>query len=141
MTAPLCDRAPDGWWCSLDADHDGPCPARPVTVERLALVRVPVNPEYRPSKWTTPWTLLLGLIGYELWAVATGKPGGPLSHLVWWTYGDRWSLRWWLCSMSLNGLGLWAAAHFMFEWPEVRELGITVAVMLALGVVGWWITR
>ena len=95
---------------------------------------------YRPSKWSTPWILLLGLIGYELWAVATSKPGGPLSHLVWWAYGDRWSLRWWLASMSMNGLGVWAAAHFMFERWEVKELGICVFFGVLLGLVGYLFT-
>lgn len=23
----LCDRAPAGWWCHLELNHDGPCPA------------------------------------------------------------------------------------------------------------------
>ena len=38
MTAPLvpgtCVRVPAGWWCTLDLDHDGPCPARPITRTR-----------------------------------------------------------------------------------------------------------
>jgi hypothetical protein len=107
----------------------------------VTLLTVPVPAKYRPSKWSTPWILLLGLIGYELWAVGTSKAGGPLSHLVWWTYGERWSLRWWLCSSALNGLGLWAAAHFMFEWPEVKELLITIACAVGVGLIGWFVTR
>lgn len=24
-----CNRAPDGWWCSQEGGHEGPCSARP----------------------------------------------------------------------------------------------------------------
>lgn len=138
-----CDLpAPDGYECTRIPHAEGPCALREVrTPAPMGLLTVPVPTKYRPSKWSTPWILLLGLIGYELWAVATSKAGGPLSHLVWWTYGERYSLRWWLCSSALNGLGLWAAAHFMFEWPEVKELLITVACALGVGLIGWYVTR
>ena len=26
----MCNRPPDGWWCSRPPGHDGPCAARPV---------------------------------------------------------------------------------------------------------------
>jgi len=126
---------------SVTADRLTVGPVQSFNGEPLGIVTVPVPAKYRPSKWSSPWILLLGLIGYELWAVGTSKPGGPLSHLVWWTYGERWSLRWWLCSSALNGLGLWAAAHFMFEWPEVKELLITVACAVGVGLIGWFVTR
>lgn len=133
--------APESYECTRIPHATGPCALRPVAAAAQPLVTVPVPAKYRPSKWSTPWILLLGLIGYELWAVATSKPGGPLSHLVWWTYGERWSLRWWLCSSALNGLGLWAAAHFMFEWPEVKELLVTVVCAVGIGFVAWFVTR
>lgn len=101
---------------------------------------VPVPTQYRPSKWSSPWILLLPLLGWELWTVATNKGGGPLSHLVWWAYGPRWGLRWWLLSMSMNALGLWAALHFMFEKWEVRELGVCIFFGLLLGMVGYIFT-
>lgn len=25
-----CDRPPEGWFCTLDRGHDGPCPTHPV---------------------------------------------------------------------------------------------------------------
>jgi hypothetical protein len=28
--APRCDLAPDGWWCSRNKGHEGPCAARPL---------------------------------------------------------------------------------------------------------------
>ena len=129
-------RFPEGFECTRIPNHEGPCALRP-----LGIAAVPVPEEYRPSKWSTPWLLLLGLFGYEVWTVATGKHGGPLSHLVWWAYGPRWTLRWWLWSMGMNAFGFWAAAHFMFERWEVRELGICVAVGLMLGLAGWAVTR
>jgi len=112
--------------------------AEPVTTSPYRIATVPTP--YRPSKWSSPWILLLPLLGWELWTVATGKAGGPLSHLVWWAYGDRYSLRWFLMSMGMNGLGVWAAAHFMFERWEVRELGYCVGIGLILGMVGWLLT-
>ncbi len=27
---PQCTYPPAGWWCSFEADHDGPCAARPI---------------------------------------------------------------------------------------------------------------
>jgi hypothetical protein len=29
--APRCDRPPEGWWCSREPGHKGPCAARPHT--------------------------------------------------------------------------------------------------------------
>ncbi len=26
---PECDKVPEGWFCSRDAGHDGPCPTFP----------------------------------------------------------------------------------------------------------------
>lgn len=157
IIAAHADRVPAGWECTRDPDHSGPCALEPVvTAEsitvggkrltagepvttspyRIATVPTP----YRPTKWSSPWILLLPLLGWELWTVATGKAGGPLSHLVWWAYGDRYSLRWFLMSMGMNGLGVWAAAHFMFEKWEVRELGFCVGIGLILGLIGWLLT-
>ena len=98
------------------------------------------EPRYRPTKWSIPWLLLIPLVGYELWAVVTSKDGGALSHLVWWAYGDRWSFRWWIASMMMNGLGAWAAWHFMFEWPDWRHLLWALLLGLALGLLGYGIT-
>ena len=113
----------------------------PESVTTSTLADEKREPQYRPSKWSSPWALLIPLLGYELWAVATGKQGGPLSHLVWWAYGDRWSLRWWVASMMMNGLGVWAAVHFMFEWPDWRHLLICLVVGLALGLVAWGVPQ
>jgi hypothetical protein len=27
-TEPHCELPPEGWWCSAEPGHDGPCPAR-----------------------------------------------------------------------------------------------------------------
>lgn len=29
----VCNRPPKGWYCGLERDHDGPCPAWPVSHE------------------------------------------------------------------------------------------------------------
>lgn len=29
MTTKACTRPPEGWWCSLEEGHDGPCPTHP----------------------------------------------------------------------------------------------------------------
>jgi len=109
-----------------------------LTADRLAAEKR--ETAYRPTRWSTPWLLLIPLFGWELWAVITGKPGGPLSHLVWWAYGERYSLRWWVVAQVMNGLGLWAAAHFMFEWPDWRHLLIVLAAGAVTGLLGWGIT-
>lgn len=124
------------WGSPITSVRPIPAPAaEPTSPYRIATVPVPT--QYRPSKWSSPWILLLPLLGWELWTVAKGKAGGPLSHLVWWSYGPRYSLRWFLMSMGMNALGVWAAAHFMFERWEVRELGICVGLGLLLGLLGW----
>lgn len=80
---------------------------------------------------------LLTLTIWELTAVAMNLPGGPLSHFAWWLYGERWSMRWWLAAGFFNGLFFWTAWHFMFHWPALRELGLCIGILMALGAVGW----
>jgi hypothetical protein len=91
----------------------------------------------RVTRYSLPWLLLVPLVGYEVWAILRDVDGGPLSHVVWWAYGDRWSLRWWLISGVVNGLMLWAIAHFMFVWPGLRELALLTAVLVAVGLACW----
>jgi len=35
-----CNLPPRGWWCSLEAGHDGPCPARPKWWNRSRFARI-----------------------------------------------------------------------------------------------------
>lgn len=32
MTRLICNRPPEGWWCSRTPEHDGPCAARPIHI-------------------------------------------------------------------------------------------------------------
>lgn len=46
MTAKHCTRPPEGWWCSLDEGHDGPCPTHPYYGTPLEVVLAPyLSPE------------------------------------------------------------------------------------------------
>ena len=46
MSANACTRPPEGWWCSLDAGHDGPCPTHPYYGTPLEVVLAPyLSPE------------------------------------------------------------------------------------------------
>ena len=83
----------------------------------------------------------VALIAWELVGIFTRLPGGPLSHLAWYAYGEPWSLRWWLCSGFVNGFLFWCGWHFMFHWPSARELGISVAVVMALSALAWVVMR
>jgi hypothetical protein len=97
------------------------------------------QPGYRLTRYSIPWLILLPLIGYELVMVQQGRMGGPLSHVVWWAYGERWSLRWWLLACSMAGFFAWVVWHFAMETPALRELGILVGAGLLIGLLGWLI--
>lgn len=61
-----CTRAPDGWWCSREPDHDGPCAARPkphpddrkedTPMLALLLCKV-VGHKLREDRWLDPGTI------------------------------------------------------------------------------------
>jgi hypothetical protein len=92
---------------------------------------------HRLTWWSAPWALLLAPIWYELYTIREGKPGGPLSHVVWWALGEQYGARWWLIGFPLAGFFVWVIAHFLFEWPAVRELGFCVGAGLIVGLLGW----
>ena len=52
----MCNRPPDGWWCSRKPGHDGPCAARPRPI-RFSL---PV--------WVWPLLMLASLVSGMLTA-------------------------------------------------------------------------
>lgn len=39
--ADKCERPPEGWYCSKDPGHDGPCPTRPTADALAATVTIP----------------------------------------------------------------------------------------------------
>jgi hypothetical protein len=47
-----CDHDWPGWWCSLDAGHDGPCPLR----EEPPMAEPTVEIRCRHTRSTTYWT-------------------------------------------------------------------------------------
>ena len=97
---------------------------------------------YRLTRYSIVWIVAaVLLVPYELWAVATGKDGGPLTHVVKWCYGTEQSLRWWLVGWANTGFLLWMPPHFLFEGWGIRSLLVLVALGLAVGGVGFLTTR
>lgn len=96
---------------------------------------------YKVTRWSIPWLALIPLIGWELWTIQQAKPGGPLSHVVWWALGDLYSVRWWLLGWPLAGFLLWAAVHFLLQWPGPRELWLLSGAGFLVGLVGLALTR
>lgn len=110
--------------------------------EVVAAAAVVITPEGKRAirkltRYSLFWLVLFPVVGYELWAVITGKDGGPLTHVVGWAYGEQYSPRWWLLAGIVDGILLWAAPHF--RWPEIVDwhwLLCFVAVGVLLGLVG-----
>ena len=97
---------------------------------------------YRLSRYSVVWIVAaLLLVPYELLMVARGESGGPLTHVVKWAYGAEHSLRWWLLGWANSGFILWLVPHFLFEGWGVRALLLLVGAGLAVGLVGWLVTR
>lgn len=96
----------------------------------------------RLTKFSIPWLPMLGFpIWYELEMIRRGEMGGPLSHIFWWAYGDRFTLRWWMLACTVAGFFLWTAVHFAFVTPGLRALLIMLGVGALVGVTGWLFTR
>lgn len=103
---------------------------------------VKARAKYHLSKYSVLWILAaLLLVPYELIMVARGHAGGPLTHVVKWCYGEPQSLRWWLVGFANTGFLLWMPPHFLFEGWGLRSLLILVGLGLAVGVVGYLLTR
>ena len=101
-----------------------------------------VRRQYRPTVRSIPWLIGFAILPlYEVLAIVYKWDGGALSHLFWWAYGARWSLRWWLLSCGFVGWSAWCCWHFAFEWPGLHQLLILVGIGLVIGAVGYLITR
>jgi hypothetical protein len=83
----------------------------------------------------------LTLIPYEILCIVRRVDGGPLSHVMWWAYGDHGSLRWWLWTWGFIGWSAWCCWHFAYRWPNQWHLLALVTLGLAVGAVGYLITR
>lgn len=105
----------------------------------------PVKPKlatYRLTRYSLFWLLVIPTaVGYELWALLNRKDGGPMSHVVWWLYGDPHSLRWHLVGGALTGFWLWLPWHFLYRWPDQWHLLALCALGLLLGAAGYVITH
>ena len=77
------------------------------------------------------------LLPYELYCIARGVDGGPLTHVVKWSYGEPRSLRWWLLGFASSGFLLWLVPHFLFEGWGLRALLAFVGVGLLVGLTGY----
>lgn len=117
-----------------DAGRDEPVPVTPLKASR---------DRYRLTPYSIPWLVVFGLllIPYELVMVARDEPGGPLTYVVRWAYGEPLSIRWWLLGWSVTGFLLWLPPHFLFESVGLRWLIGLVLAGLVVGVAGWLFTR
>jgi hypothetical protein len=100
----------------------------------------------RLTAWSIPWLVLIAIcavlaVPYEIYCIATGRDGGPLTHVVKWAYGPQLGLRWWLLGCGFFGWSAWLAPHFMFNNFGLRALLALVGLGLAVGVAGWLLTR
>jgi len=97
---------------------------------------------YRLTRYSVLWiAAALLLVPYEIVMVATGKDGGPLTHVVKWAYGDEWSLRWCLLGWANSGFIAWMVPHFLFEGWGLSRLLTLVGAGLVLGALAYLITR
>ena len=97
---------------------------------------------YRPTIRSIPWLLgFLILPLYEVLAIVYKWDGGALSHLFWWAYGDRGTLRWWLLSCGFTGWSAWCCAHFALRWPGLPQLLTLLVLGLLIGLAGYLTTR
>lgn len=96
---------------------------------------------YRLTKASIVWfAAALLLVPYELLCIARGVDGGPLTHVVKWSYGDHGSARWWLLGFANSGFLAWMIPHFLFEGFGLRALAAFVIAGLAVGAVGLLVT-
>lgn len=97
---------------------------------------------YRLTRYSIVWIVaLLLLVPYEIVMVVRGEPGGPLTHVVKWAYGDPYSVRWWLLGLPTTGFILWCAPHFLFEGWGVKSLLTLVGLGLLIGAIGAAVTH
>lgn len=115
------------------------------TIRKLA--GTPPVPEkarfhYRITQASVLWIVAaLILLPYELWCIAKGVDGGPLTHVVKWCYGEPRSMRWWLLGFASSGFLLWLVPHFLFEGFGLRALLACVGAGLLVGALGYLLTR
>ena len=101
-----------------------------------------VRARYKVTRASLVWfAAALLLLPYEILCIARGVEGGPLTHVVKWAYGEQGSARWWLLGWANTGFLLWMPPHFLFDGPGLRSLLVLVCLGLAVGAVGYLITR
>lgn len=69
-TPELCDKAPEGWQCTLEPNHLGPCPAEPIT-GATPLTDAELAGDIQPKRTRSGNALLLVLVVLTL-AVGLG---------------------------------------------------------------------
>ena len=107
-----------------------------------AVVVVTPAKRYRVTRHSIVWFVaILTLVPYELYMVARGVDGGPLTHVVKWAYGPQRSLRWWLLGFANSGFLLWMVPHFLFEGWDEYHLAAFVGAGLLVGLLGFLVTR
>lgn len=102
--------------------------------------------KYRLTRHSIVWLVWITLsvaflVPYELYMVAKGVDGGPLTHVVKWMYGEPYSLRWWVLGSLFFGWSAWLAPHFMFEGWGLRALLTLVGLGLLVGLTGYLLNR
>lgn len=92
---------------------------------------------YRITRYSTVWIVAaLLLIPYELWMIVRGEPGGPLTHVVKWMYGEPFTPRWYMLGWASTGFIAWLIPHFLFEGFGLASLLLFVGFGLAIGLTG-----
>lgn len=97
---------------------------------------------YRLTPASVPWMVaIVLLIPYEIAMILLGREGGPLSHVMWWAYGDRGTLRWWVLTWGFVGWSAWCCWHFALRWPGLPHLIALVLAGILAGLLGWAISN
>jgi hypothetical protein len=88
------------------------------------------------------WSLAVGLVLVaEIVAVFTVAATDVLSATMWWLYGERYSLRWWLIGGQVAALLYWVPPHWLFPEIGAQVLLIMSLTALVIGLGGWVVTQ
>lgn len=79
-----CKRPPEGWWCSREEGHSGPCPTRPIYSDGLTIDEFSRYTEFNWSSGDSERGNFVGNPLRSLFIMATGIAGesGEVSEIL-----------------------------------------------------------